>query len=107
MSIALIADAHLGGPGGSAGPLVAQLAALPAQGCDRLVLMGDLFQAWIGFPRFETEEVAAIVSALRKLRQQGVEIDYIEGNRDFFLAGSPYADAFDRIGLETAFEVGG
>ncbi|HEY7214301.1 MAG TPA: hypothetical protein VIC28_06705, partial [Thermoanaerobaculia bacterium] len=107
MSVALIADAHLGGPGGPAGPLIAQLEALPGQGCRRLVLMGDLFQAWIGFPRFETEDVVAVVSALRKLRQQGVEIDYIEGNRDFFLAGSPYADAFDRIGLEVAFEVGG
>jgi UDP-2,3-diacylglucosamine hydrolase len=107
MSVALIADAHLSGPGGSAGPLIAQLEALPGQGCRRLVLMGDLFQAWVGFRRFETEDVAAIVSVLRKLRQQGIEIDYIEGNRDFFLAGSPYADAFDRIGLETAFTVGG
>ncbi len=107
MSVALIADAHLGGPGGPAGPLIAQLEALPGQGCRRLVLMGDLFQAWIGFPRFETEDVAAVVSALRKLRQRGVEVDYIEGNRDFFLAGSPYAEAFDRVGLETAFTVGG
>ena len=107
MSVALIADAHLGGPGGAAGPLIAQLETLPAQGCRRLVLMGDLFQAWIGFRRFETEDVAAVMAALRRLRQQGVEVDYIEGNRDFFLAGSPYADAFDRIGMETAFEAAG
>ncbi|HEV8577543.1 MAG TPA: metallophosphoesterase [Thermoanaerobaculia bacterium] len=107
MSIALIADAHLGGPGGGAGPLVAQLEALPAEGCRRLILMGDLFQAWIGFPRFETADVAAVVAALRRLRNQGIEIDYIEGNRDFFLADSPYADAFDRVVLETAFETGG
>jgi len=107
MSVALIADAHLGGPGGPAGPLIAQLEALPGQGCRRLVLMGDLFQAWIGFRRFETEDVAAVVEALRRLRAQGVEIDYIEGNRDFFLAGSPYADAFDRVSMETAFEVAG
>src|SRR4030095_6701385 len=102
MSIALIADAHLGGLGGGAAPLVAQLETLPAQGCRRLILMGDLFQAWIGFPRSETADAAAVVAALRRLRQQGIEIDYIEGNRDFFLAGSPYADAFDRIGLASA-----
>jgi UDP-2,3-diacylglucosamine hydrolase len=107
MSIAIIADAHLSGPGGPAGPLVEQLAALPAQGCRRLVLMGDLFQAWVGFESFETGDVRAFVAALRDLRHQGVEIDYVEGNRDFFLAGSPYADAFDRVALETAFEVGG
>ena len=107
MSVALIADAHLGGPGGSAAPLVAQLEALPSQGCRRLILMGDLFQAWVGFPRFETADVVAAVAALRKLRRQGIEIDYIEGNRDFFLAGSPYAGAFDRIGVEASFTVGG
>src|SRR5947199_10321276 len=107
MSVALVADAHLSGPGGPAGPLVAQLQALPSQGCRRLVLMGDLFQAWVGFPRFETAEIAAMVAALRDLRRQGIEIDYVEGNRDFFLAGSPYADAFDRVALETSFEVGG
>jgi UDP-2,3-diacylglucosamine pyrophosphatase LpxH len=107
MSIALIADAHLGGPGGSAEPLIEQLRALPTQGCRRLILMGDLFQAWVGFQRFETPDVAAVTDALRELRRQGIEIDYIEGNRDFFLAGSPYADAFDRIVLETAFTAGG
>jgi UDP-2,3-diacylglucosamine pyrophosphatase LpxH len=107
VSTAIIADAHVGGPGGPAGPLVAQLRELPARGCRRLVLMGDLFQAWIGFPRFETADIAAVAAALRDLRRQGIEIDYVEGNRDFFLAGSPYADAFDRVGLETSFTADG
>jgi UDP-2,3-diacylglucosamine hydrolase len=107
MSIALIADAHLSGPGGPAGPLVAQLEALPGQGCRHLVLMGDLFQAWVGFRSFETPDVTAAVSALRALRDRGVRIEYVEGNRDFFLEGSPYADAFDRVALETSFEIGG
>jgi UDP-2,3-diacylglucosamine pyrophosphatase LpxH len=107
VSVALIADAHLGGPGGDAAPLVRQLEALPAQGAARLVLLGDLFQGWIGFPRFETPEVRTVTAALRRLRATGLRIDYVEGNRDFFLAGSPYADAFDRIGDEVAFEAGG
>src|ERR1700681_2799297 len=95
--IALLADAHLSGAGGPAGPLVEQLAALPAAGCGRLLVMGDLFQAWVGYRRFETPDVTAMVAALRRLRERGLRIDYIEGNRDFFLAGSPYADAFDRV----------
>ncbi|HVT57661.1 MAG TPA: UDP-2,3-diacylglucosamine diphosphatase [Thermoanaerobaculia bacterium] len=105
--IAIIADAHLGGPGGAARPLIEQLAGLPAAGCRRLLLLGDLFQAWVGDQRFETPEVAAVVAALRELRGRGVAIDYVEGNRDFFLAGSPYADAFSRVGSEAAFEAGG
>ena len=107
MPVALITDAHLGGPGGSAEPLVAQLRALPGQGCDRLILMGDIFQAWIGDPRFETTDVAAVVDALRTLRRGGLRVDYVEGNRDFFLKGSPYADAFDEVVLEVQFEAAG
>lgn len=107
MPVAVIADAHVSGPGGPAGPLLDQLRALPAQGCRHLVLLGDIFQAWIGFRSFETPDIAAVVEVLRDLRRQEVLIEYIEGNRDFFLAGSPYADAFNRIALETSFEAGG
>lgn len=105
--VALLADAHLSGPGGPAGPLVAQLAALPAAGCRRLVVLGDLFQAWVGRRRFETADIAAVVAALRGLRRGGLRVDYIEGNRDFFLAGGPYADAFDLVATEVAFTAGG
>jgi UDP-2,3-diacylglucosamine hydrolase len=106
-AVALLADAHLGGPGGAAGPLAAQLAALPAAGCRRLLVMGDLFQTWVGYRRFETREIAEMAAALRGLRQRGLRVDYVEGNRDFFLAGSPYADAFDVVADEIAFEDGG
>lgn len=107
MRVAVIADSHLSGPGGPAGPLLQQLAELPGQGCDRLVLLGDIFQAWIGSTRFETPDIAAVAEALRGLRRQGLRIDYIEGNRDFYLKDSPYADAFDHVGTEVAFEAGG
>ncbi|HEV7667736.1 MAG TPA: UDP-2,3-diacylglucosamine diphosphatase [Thermoanaerobaculia bacterium] len=105
--VAVIADSHLGGPGGAIEPMLAQLVALPGEGVGRLILLGDIFQAWVGLPRFETPEIARFVAALRELRRQGLRVDYIEGNRDFFLAKSPYRDAFDFIGLETSFEAGG
>jgi UDP-2,3-diacylglucosamine hydrolase len=104
---AVIADSHLGGPGGDASELCAQLDALPDQGVDFLVLLGDIFHVWVGSRRFETAEVRKVLPHLRALRERGVRVDYVEGNRDFFLAGSPYADAFDHIALETSFEVGG
>ncbi|HEV3456428.1 MAG TPA: hypothetical protein VHG32_07695 [Thermoanaerobaculia bacterium] len=105
--VALLADAHLSGPGGPAGPLVHQLAALPALGCRHLVVMGDLFQAWVGHRHFETADIAEVVATLRGLRRRGLRVDYVEGNRDFFLAASPYADAFDQVASEVAFEDGG
>jgi len=107
MAVALIADAHLGGPGGSADLLVEQLRALPDQGCEHLVLLGDLFHVWVGDPRYETPEIAAVVEALHELEDRGLPVDYIEGNRDFFLDRGPYADAFRSVVRELTFEAGG
>jgi UDP-2,3-diacylglucosamine hydrolase len=101
--IAVVADAHIGGPGGPPGPLLAQLERLPAQGCVHLVLLGDLFQAWIGLPQFETPATRHVVEALAELRRQGVRVDYVEGNRDFFLGEGRYQRAFDTVSLEATF----
>ncbi|RMH23356.1 MAG: UDP-2,3-diacylglucosamine diphosphatase [Acidobacteria bacterium] len=107
MSVAVIADSHLGGPGGPAGPLIEQLDALPDQGCERLILLGDVFHVWVGFRPFETDEIRALLPALERLRRRGVTIDYVEGNRDFFLQHGPYARYFDRLAREVAVTAGG
>lgn len=107
MAVALIADAHLGGPGGEAGPLVEQIRQLPELGCERLVLLGDLLQVWVGFEQYQTDEARALMAAVAQVRARGVRVDYIEGNRDFFLAAGPLASKFDSIGLEVAFTVDG
>jgi len=105
--VAVIADSHLGGPGGDGAELCAQLDELPGLGVDFLILLGDIFHVWVGSRRFETNEVRRVLPHLRDLRSKGVRVDYVEGNRDFFLAGSPYADAFDHVALETSFEIAG
>ncbi|MEM7356649.1 MAG: UDP-2,3-diacylglucosamine diphosphatase [Acidobacteriota bacterium] len=107
MSVAIIADCHLGGPGGDAGPLLEQLEALPDRGCRHLVLMGDIFHIWVGKRSFETDLIRRVIHAFETLRGRGVRIDYIEGNRDFFIAKGPYAKAFDTVALEVDFEAGG
>lgn len=107
MAVALIADAHLGGPGGPTGPFVDQLRSLPGLGCRHLVLLGDVFHVWVAHPRFETPEVRAVLPALAELRDKGLRLTYIEGNRDFFLGGSRYARLFDSVGDEVAFVEGG
>ncbi|MEM8930438.1 MAG: UDP-2,3-diacylglucosamine diphosphatase [Acidobacteriota bacterium] len=107
MSVAVLTDSHLGGPGGSGDDFVEQLRSLPARGCRRLVLLGDIFHVWVGSTKYETDEVRKIVPELRRLREQGLRIEYVEGNRDFYIGRSPYADAFDAVVLETTFTVGG
>jgi len=107
MAVALIADAHLGGPGGAARPFAEQLRTLPARGCRHLVLLGDLFHIWVAHPHFETAEVREVMAALVDLREAGVRLSYVEGNRDFFLEGSSYAGVFDALASEIAFDEGG
>lgn len=107
MTVALLADAHIGGPGGHAAPLVEQLEGLLASGCERLVLLGDLFQVWVASPRYETDDVRRVLETLGRLAADGIALDYVEGNRDFFVAESEYARVFARVGAEVAFEAGG
>lgn len=105
--VAVVADAHLGGYGGAADRLAEQLARLPGEGCTRLVLLGDIFHVWVGARQFETPEIRRVFSVLEELASAGVRLDYVEGNRDFFLAESPYADPFESIGTELAIESAG
>jgi UDP-2,3-diacylglucosamine hydrolase len=107
MSVAVIADAHIDGPGGKPGPLIEQLRELGEGGCRRLILLGDLFQTWIGQRRYETATIREVTAALAELRRRGVRIDYIEGNRDFFIGLGPYAELFDSVGDEVTVEIGG
>lgn len=106
MSVALVADAHLGGPGGSGEDLAAQLLELPERGCRRLVFLGDLFHVWVGDKRYETQEIRRLLPVIEQLRRSGVSVYYVEGNRDFFLPQSPYALAFDGLAREVRLEVG-
>lgn len=59
-----------------------------------LYLLGDLFEFWIGEPRLETPFQQSILRALQRLRQAGVRIGYVEGNRDYRVAQGR-AELFD------------
>lgn len=54
-----------------------------------LYILGDLFEFWIGDDE-QTPLQQQVATALRALRQRGVEIRFIHGNRDFLL-GERYA----------------
>jgi UDP-2,3-diacylglucosamine pyrophosphatase LpxH len=104
--VAVIADAHVGGPGGAVEPLLAQLDELPAADCELVVFLGDMFQVWVGLPRFETAEIRAFLGRVTNLRQRGLRTVYLEGNRDFFIASGCYATAFDVTGTEFSWTDG-
>jgi UDP-2,3-diacylglucosamine hydrolase len=107
VAVALLADAHVGGPGGRGDDLARELDALEAGSCELLLILGDLFHVWVGDARYETEEIQRMLPVLDAVRQRGVETRYLEGNRDFFLEDSRYARHFDSVELEHAFERAG
>jgi UDP-2,3-diacylglucosamine hydrolase len=49
----------------------------------RVVLLGDLFNVWIGGAAMEQPHQRAVAQALAELRRGGVRVGYLEGNRDY------------------------
>jgi len=58
----------------------------------QLYLLGDIFEAWAGDDDITDEYHQQIVSALRQLADQGVQLFWMAGNRDF-LVGPAFAAA--------------
>ncbi len=84
MRTLFLADAHLRRPDDA--NYRRMLAHLDAQ-CghvDCLVLLGDIFDFWIGNGRV-IEDHAPMIDALERLRQHGAQLVYVEGNHDFHL----------------------
>lgn len=60
-----------------------------ARGAEALYILGDLFESWIGDD--DDDALAArVVAATRALRDSGVPVYFMHGNRDFLL-GADYA----------------
>ena len=75
--------------------------------CDWVVLMGDLFNLWIGQPALQAPHHQAVIETLRAMRADGVKTGYIEGNRDYRIGRMLEGDAFDRVWEEgVRFDLG-
>ncbi len=57
-------------------------------GAPRLVVLGDLFEFWVGRSELSSPGAQAVTAALSALRGRGTEIDVVLGNRDFLLDSS-------------------
>ena len=64
-------------------------------GTSHLVLLGDIFDLWVADHDYFVNAYGEIIEELRRLREEGVEIRYFEGNHDLHLR---YYWA-DRLGL--------
>ena len=81
----VIGDLHLDLAGERA-PLEAFRAWLESlDGVTRLVILGDLFDAWIGPAHLGLPGSQLVVAALAALVGRGTQVDVVPGNRDFLL----------------------
>lgn len=51
----------------------------------RLVIGGDLFDFWAGTNQVAISQYKSVLDKLKEFATDGVQIDYIEGNHDFYL----------------------
>ncbi len=51
---------------------------------DRLFIVGDLFDFWFEYKTVIPKDYIRILSCLKEMTQEGVRIDYIAGNHDFW-----------------------
>jgi len=86
--------------------MVGWLERLEALAPAALYLDGDLFHYLIAHPKFVTPAVEHVFAAFRRLRDSGVAVHYVEGNRDFFLRGSFAEAAVTDVAMEYAFTAG-
>jgi len=65
-----------------------------------VILLGDLFNIWIGGRAMEQPHHEAVIQGLTALRRRGVVVRYLEGNRDLrigrFYTGTALDDASDQ-----------
>lgn len=104
--IVVIGDSHIGLSDGSEIPVNAWLDRLAALKPRALYLNGDLFHYLIAHPKFTTKSVELVMAKFRELRDGGIAIHYVEGNRDFFLKGSFVEEAVTDVAMEYSIPAG-
>ena len=94
--LVFVGDVHIDRNDVDLPPFLSYLRGL-APRAGRVVLMGDLFNLWIGAPDLEQDHHRAVVACLSDMRSQGTEVHYLEGNRDYRIAKTHLGGAFDVV----------
>ncbi|MFZ5979668.1 MAG: UDP-2,3-diacylglucosamine diphosphatase [Candidatus Zixiibacteriota bacterium] len=89
MALYIFSDAHLGSSGSDKEAekvrMIEKLFERVKTDGDRLVILGDLFDFWFEYKHAMPKDHHKVLFMLHSLREQGIEIDYISGNHDFWM----------------------
>ena len=96
MKTLFIADAHLKSPRDRNYRALLDFLAAQLHAVDRLVLLGDIFEFWVGYRHTVFANYVPLLAMFARYREKGIEICYVEGNHDFHLG--PYFR--DHLGIK-------
>ncbi len=89
MALYIFSDAHLGAHSNELENLkkkkIAELCELVKQDGDRLIILGDLFDFWFEYKYTAPKAHYWVLFQLSSLLEQGIKIDYVSGNHDFWM----------------------
>lgn len=107
MTTLFISDLHLDPARPQIVDLYTRLLAREAREAEALYILGDLFESWIGDDD-DAPLAAQVARATRALRDAGVPVYFMHGNRDFLL-GADYAtrSGMTLLSDPTVIEFGG
>jgi UDP-2,3-diacylglucosamine hydrolase len=92
----ILADAHGGADPERDRALVELLDAARLARADLLIL-GDLFAAWIALDRHLTAFQREVLEAIRVLRRAGQSVRFVVGNRDYLVREGQLGTTFDEV----------
>lgn len=85
-NIYLLADPHLNAKSDEINEFFAKfLRIFESSISSKLIILGDLFSNWIGMDDLLSDYQKEIIKALNHLKENGKEIIFLEGNRDYFV----------------------
>ena len=96
MKTVFLSDVHYKGLDDPNTPLLLRFLEKELQKGDTLVVVGDLFDLWIGYDHVVYAEYVPVLSKFYELKNLGVRVIYVEGNHDVFL-GSFFTE---KLGVE-------
>jgi UDP-2,3-diacylglucosamine hydrolase len=83
MNLLILSDLHLSPTSEQRTNLFLQFLETALKNKDEVLIVGDLFDLWFGWPDLTMQFQKPVLRRMKELFSLGLKVDYVEGNRDF------------------------